>query len=52
MKVRVPIISGTNAVHGHSNVYGAMISPHDVGFGAAHGIGLSRDTCDIDADRR
>jgi beta-glucosidase len=36
MKVPVPVIWGTDAVHGHSNVYGATIYPHNVGLGAAH----------------
>ena len=36
MKVPVPVIWGTDAVHGHSNVHGATIYPHNVGLGAAH----------------
>src|SRR6476469_4608132 len=36
MKVKVPIIWGTDAVHGHNNVYGATLFPHNVGLGAAH----------------
>ena len=36
MKVRVPIIWGTDAVHGHNNVYGATLFPHNIGLGAAH----------------
>ncbi len=31
----VPIIWGTDAVHGHSNMYGATIFPHNIGLGAA-----------------
>ena len=31
----VPILWGTDAVHGHSNVYGATIFPHNIGLGAA-----------------
>lgn len=42
MKVRVPIIWGTDAVHGDSNVYGATLFPHNVGLGAAHDAGLIR----------
>jgi beta-glucosidase len=30
----IPIIYGTDAVHGHNNVYGATIFPHNVGLGA------------------
>jgi len=40
MKVKVPIIWGTDAVHGHNNVYGATLFPHNVGLGAAHDPGL------------
>ena len=31
----VPILWGTDAVHGHSNVYGATVYPHNIGLGAA-----------------
>ena len=31
----IPIIWGTDAVHGHSNVYGATLFPHNIGLGAA-----------------
>ena len=31
----VPILWGTDAVHGHSNVYGATVFPHNIGLGAA-----------------
>lgn len=33
---RIPLLWGTDAVHGHSNVYGATLFPHNVGLGAAH----------------
>lgn len=35
-KVPVPIMWGTDAMHGHSNVYEATIFPHNIGLGAAH----------------
>ena len=31
----VPILWGTDAVHGHNNVFGATIFPHNIGLGAA-----------------
>ena len=34
-RLRIPIIYGSDAVHGHSNVVGAVIFPHNVGLGAA-----------------
>jgi beta-glucosidase len=42
MKVKVPIIWGTDAVHGDSNVFGATLFPHNVGLGAAHDPALVR----------
>jgi beta-glucosidase len=35
MAVKVPMIWGTDAVHGHNNVYGATMYPHNIGLGAA-----------------
>ena len=43
MAVKVPVIWGTDAVHGHSNVYGATIFPHNIGLGAAHDPALIGD---------
>ncbi|PQO99334.1 beta-glucosidase [Massilia phosphatilytica] len=35
MAIKVPMIWGTDAVHGHNNVYGATMFPHNIGLGAA-----------------
>lgn len=32
----VPVLWGTDAVHGHNNVLGATIFPHNIGLGAAN----------------
>ncbi|WP_426687472.1 glycoside hydrolase family 3 N-terminal domain-containing protein [Rhodanobacter ginsengiterrae] len=40
--VKLPIIWGTDAVHGHSNVFGATLFPHNIGLGAAHDPQLIR----------
>src|SRR5882724_9014305 len=32
----IPVIWGTDAVHGHNNAYGATLFPHNIGLGAAH----------------
>ncbi len=32
----IPLIYGVDAVHGHNNVKGAVIFPHNIGLGAAH----------------
>jgi beta-glucosidase len=34
-RLGIPLIYGTDAVHGHSNVVGATIFPHNIGLGAA-----------------
>ena len=41
MKVPVPVVWGTDAVHGHSNVIGATLFPHNIGLGAAHDAELA-----------
>lgn len=33
-RLGIPIIYGADAVHGHNNVYGATIFPHNIGLGA------------------
>ncbi|HET8658414.1 MAG TPA: glycoside hydrolase family 3 protein [Micromonosporaceae bacterium] len=33
-RLRIPLIYGIDAVHGHGNVYGATIFPHNIGLGA------------------
>jgi beta-glucosidase len=35
-KVTIPLIWASDAVHGHNNVYGATLFPHNIGLGAAH----------------
>ena len=32
----IPILWGTDAVHGHNNVFGSTIFPHNIGLGAAN----------------
>jgi beta-glucosidase len=34
-RLQIPMIYGIDAVHGHGNVYGATIFPHNVGLGAS-----------------
>jgi beta-glucosidase len=33
-RLGVPLLYGTDAVHGHNNLYGATIFPHNIGLGA------------------
>jgi beta-glucosidase len=37
-RLQIPMIYGIDAVHGHSNVYGATIFPHNVGLGATRQV--------------
>ena len=39
----IPVLWGTDAVHGHSNVFGATIFPHNIGIGAAANPQLVKD---------
>lgn len=38
----IPTIWGTDAMHGHSNVFGATLFPHNIGLGAARDAELIR----------
>ncbi len=40
--IAIPVIWGTDAVHGHSNVMGATLFPHNVGLGATRNPDLVR----------
>ncbi|MEP6343129.1 MAG: glycoside hydrolase family 3 protein [Maricaulaceae bacterium] len=48
-RLAIPIMWGTDAVHGHNNVQGATIFPHNIGLGAANNPGLMRDIGTITA---
>lgn len=39
----IPVIWGTDAVHGNNNIPGATLFPHNIGLGAAHDRDLMRD---------
>jgi beta-glucosidase len=39
---RIPVIWGSDAVHGHNNVVGATLFPHNIGLGAARNPDLIR----------
>jgi beta-glucosidase len=45
----IPILWGTDAVHGHNNIVGATIFPHNVGLGAARDPKLLRRIGEITA---
>jgi len=39
----IPVLWGTDAVHGHSNIKGATLFPHNIGLGATHNPDLLRE---------
>ncbi|GAA1606203.1 hypothetical protein GCM10009789_70440 [Kribbella sancticallisti] len=48
-RLQVPLIYGVDAVHGHNNVIGATILPHNIGMGATHDPELSRRAGEVTA---
>jgi beta-glucosidase len=39
-RLRIPLLYGVDAVHGHNNVLGAVIFPHNIGLGATRNPAL------------
>jgi beta-glucosidase len=48
-RLAIPVIWGTDAVHGHNNVIGATLFPHNIGLGATRNPGLIRRIGEITA---
>jgi beta-glucosidase len=49
--VGIPMIWGTDAMHGHSNIVGAVLFPHNVGLGAARNPKLLADIARVTAEQ-
>jgi beta-glucosidase len=47
--LKIPLIYGVDAVHGHNNVDGAVIFPHNIGLGATHDPALVEQAAHITA---
>ena len=47
--IGLPLLWGTDAVHGHNNIAGATIFPHNIGLGATHDPELVRRIGEITA---
>lgn len=47
--VAIPIVWGTDAVHGHNNLTGATLFPHNIGLGAANDADLTRRIGEVTA---
>jgi len=39
-RLKIPLLYGVDAVHGHNNVAGAVVFPHNIGLGAARSAAL------------
>ncbi len=48
-RLKIPILYGVDAVHGHNNVRGAVIFPHNIGLGATGNPDLVRMAAQITA---
>jgi beta-glucosidase len=49
-RLRIPLIYGVDAVHGHNNVYGAVIFPHHIGMGATRDGALVQQADQVTRD--
>jgi len=49
VKIAIPIIWGIDAVHGHANLLGATIFPHNIGLGAARNPELIQEIAEVTA---
>ena len=47
--LRIPLVYGIDAVHGHSNVYDAVIFPHNIGMGCTRNSGLVEEAAAVTA---
>lgn len=48
-RLAIPVLWGTDAVHGANNVYGATLFPHNIGLGAARNPQLMRQIAEVTA---
>jgi beta-glucosidase len=48
-RLQIPLIYGVDAVHGHNNVVGATILPHNIAIGATRDPDLARRTGEVTA---
>ncbi len=49
-RLAIPLIYGADGVHGHNNLYGATIFPHNIGLGATRNPELVRAICAATAE--
>jgi beta-glucosidase len=49
-RLRIPLLYGIDAVHGHNNVNGAVIFPHNIGLGCTRNAALVEQVAQITAE--
>ncbi|HEX9007446.1 MAG TPA: glycoside hydrolase family 3 protein, partial [Bacteroidota bacterium] len=49
-RLKIPVLYGIDAVHGHNNIYGATIFPHNIGLGCTRDSALVRRIAAATAD--
>ena len=49
-RLKIPLLYGIDAVHGHNNVDGAVIFPHDIGLGATRNPELAARAARVTAE--
>ncbi len=48
-RLKIPLLYGVDAVHGHNNVIGAVVFPHNIGLGASRNAQLVEEVSRITA---
>lgn len=49
-RLRIPLLFGIDAVHGHNNVVGAVVFPHNIGLGATRDAALVEEIARVTAE--
>jgi len=50
VEIAIPVIWGIDAVHGHANLTGAIVFPHNIGLGAMHNPDLIEQIAKVTAE--
>ncbi len=49
-RLKIPLLFGVDAVHGHNNVVGAVVFPHNIALGATRDVALVEDIARVTAE--
>jgi beta-glucosidase len=49
-RLKIPLLYGIDAVHGHNNVFGAVVFPHNIGLGATRNPALIEQAARVTAE--